>query len=149
MKLEIICPECGYGQVIEVEEGDLWNARCSNCECPHIVMRLMSQSQSQSQSSSTSVENILTEASAIINGERLNTYGKPEDSFQIIAGFWKVYLEARSKLPDSLNALDVAHMMTLFKLARLLGQISNRDNYRDACGYLAIAADRLSSDRSS
>lgn len=85
--------------------------------------------------------NILNEASNIINGERQDSYGKPEDSFKIIAEFWTTYLNEHGW--SGLSALDVAHMMTLFKIARMLGQKPDRDNYIDAAGYLAIAADRL------
>lgn len=91
--------------------------------------------------------NILNEVSDIINGERQDRYGAPEDSFKIIAGFWTTYLGHKDIIIEGslgISALDVAHMMTLFKIARMLGQRSDRDNYRDAIGYLAIAADRLS-----
>lgn len=86
-------------------------------------------------------QSILNEANQIINGERQDTYGAPENSFTTIAGFWNVYLDNRE--PGPLTAIDTAHMMTLFKMARCLGQKPHRDNYVDAAGYLAIAADRL------
>ena len=89
----------------------------------------------------------LKDADAIINGERQDQYGSPEDSFKIIGDFWNVYIRARfSQLKHvdfELTPLDVAHMMSLFKHARMLGQKVKRDNYIDAQGYLAIAADRL------
>jgi len=71
--------------------------------------------------------NSLSEADHIINGERQDQYGKPEDSFEIIAGFWRVYLRGRFIAEPGLTALDVAHMMTLFKIARMLGQKPKRD----------------------
>lgn len=79
----------------------------------------------------------LDEAKACICGERQDQYGAPEDSFKLIAGYWSAYLGR------DLSALDVAHMMTLFKVARMSGQGFKRDNYVDACGYMAIAADRI------
>ena len=85
----------------------------------------------------------LQEAEQIINGERQDQYGKPEDSFRIIADFWEIYLIHRPDPTAPLTPLDVAHMMSLFKHARMLGQKPKRDNYVDAQGYLAIAADRL------
>ena len=87
----------------------------------------------------------LTEASDIINGERQDQYGDPEDSFQIIADFWYVYLSHKygGQPTFDITPIDVAHMMSLFKHARMLGQKPKRDNYIDAIGYLAIAADRL------
>ena len=35
---------------------------------------------------------VLDEAKAVINGERQNQYGNPEDSFRLIAAFWSSYL---------------------------------------------------------
>ena len=86
---------------------------------------------------------IFEEASDIINGERQDSYGKPEDSFQIIAEFWNTYIVHKHEHDVTLNAKDIAIMMSLFKHARMLGQKESRDNYIDAAGYLAIAADRL------
>lgn len=87
---------------------------------------------------------ILDEVNKIVNGERLDTYGSPEDSFENIAALWNVHLCARhiSNLYE-LTAEDVAVMMTYFKLARMYGQAYSRDNPRDAIGYLAILADRI------
>jgi len=88
-------------------------------------------------------DSILQEAEKIINGERQDNYGKPEDSFKIISDFWNVYIRHKIGIEVPLESIDIAHMMALFKVARMLGQKSSRDNYTDACGYLAIAADRL------
>ena len=87
------------------------------------------------------MQKLFDEADKIINGERQDQYGRPEDSFDRIARYWSVYLENVN--PHDLDALDVAHMMVLFKAARMQGQKPSRDNYVDAAGYLAIAADRL------
>ena len=89
----------------------------------------------------------LTEAGNIINGERQDSYGNPEDSFSIIAGYWTIYLEARCRgfvvNEPIVRPIDVANMMVLLKEARKLGQKQNRDNYVDSIGYNAIAYDRL------
>ena len=85
----------------------------------------------------------LMDALEIINGERQDQYGNPEDSFALIAEYWSVYLHQRPNLGKSLNAKDVAHLMMLFKLARCSGQQFKRDNYVDICGYSSIVADRL------
>lgn len=95
------------------------------------------------------IENsVLVEAFETISGDRQDAYGAPEDSFQIIASFWSIYLMHAGKinvdLQPPLSTLDISHMMALFKIARTLGQKPTRDNYVDAIGYLAIAADRLS-----
>lgn len=85
----------------------------------------------------------LEEAEKIINGERQDEYGNPEDSFKIIAGYWNVFLKARLGVERHLTPLDVANMMILFKQARKLGQKPKRDNYIDSIGYEAIGADRF------
>ena len=89
----------------------------------------------------------LVRADEIINGERQDSYGNPEDSFALIAEFWSVYLIYRSNdvknNPLVLNASDIAIMMSLFKHARMMGQKWHPDNAVDACGYLAILNDRL------
>jgi len=103
------------------------------------------------------IPSCLDEANIIINGERQDVYGSPEDSFSVIAEYWNTYLiEVQKKilvqhghdlnnyeLVGLLEAKDIAHMMILFKMARTQGQKPKRDNYVDICGYAAIAADRL------
>lgn len=86
----------------------------------------------------------LNEAHSIINGERQDSYGNPEDSFGLIAEYWSTYLRKEYNSDHHhLRAKDVAHMMMLFKIARCTGQQFKRDNYIDIQGYAAIAADRL------
>lgn len=90
--------------------------------------------------------NSLTEANTIIEGERQDAYGRPEDSFEIISSFWNTYLTAKGyQVAWQLNADDVAMMMTLLKIAREAQQYK-RDNVIDAIGYLAIYADKLHHD---
>lgn len=90
----------------------------------------------------------LEQANDIINGERQDMYGAPEDSFEIIAKYWNVLLWAKLKergvdIPDLLDPLAASNMMVLFKQARKLGQKPSRDNYIDSIGYEAIGCDRL------
>lgn len=82
-------------------------------------------------------EEILTLANKAVNGERQQTYGSPERSFQRIAQFWTAYLH-RDHIP--LNELDVAKMMILFKLART-GERAYLDNWVDIAGYAACAGE--------
>ena len=77
---------------------------------------------------------VLSEARKVINGERQDAYGNPEDSFTDIADLWGWYL-GRPLLPS-----DVAVLMALLKFAREKHQ-HKRDNIVDACGYLALYAD--------
>lgn len=77
---------------------------------------------------------ILDEAKAIINGERNDMYGNPEDSFMLIAELWTAFLGV------TISAKDVALMMCLLKIARETKQ-GSRDNWRDLAGYAALGAD--------
>lgn len=77
---------------------------------------------------------VLSEAISIINGKRQDQYGDPEDSFELIAQFWSLWLGCE------VCKQDVAMMMVLFKQVRERNQ-HKRDNCRDAAGYLGIYAD--------
>jgi len=86
---------------------------------------------------------ILSKALEIINGERQDRYGSPEDSFGIIAEYWNTYLESMGIGVDvfELSGSDIPIMMALFKIARMSGQKYTQDNFVDAAGYLGIADD--------
>jgi hypothetical protein len=89
---------------------------------------------------------VLKKAFDIINGERQDSYGNPEDSFGLIAGYWSEYLN--SKFPSSDGFIDidpreVAEMMILFKVARMSGQKPTIDTYADCAGYAGIAGDMV------
>jgi hypothetical protein len=67
---------------------------------------------------------VLKKALEIINGERQDSYGNPEDSFALIAEYWSTYLRAKKKRSGSdtsVYPIDVAEMMALFKIARMSG----------------------------
>ena len=82
---------------------------------------------------------VLATAHDIINGERQNQYGAPEDSFELIAAYWNAFLmENKSR---ALTGKHVAQMMALFKIARMQLGEDKLDNYVDAAGYIALAAD--------
>ena len=83
---------------------------------------------------------VLSEAINVINGDRQDVYGSPEDSFKLIAHYWNIYLQHMNKQIYAVEAKDVAIMMTLFKIAREANQ-HKRDNIVDAAGYLGIYAD--------
>ena len=78
---------------------------------------------------------VLDEAKRVINGERQDQYGNPEDNFRLIAEMWSIYLKR------GITPKDVALMMHLLKVARIVSGTDKRDSYIDACGYLALAAD--------
>ena len=83
--------------------------------------------------------NVLTEALTIINGERQDAYGNPEDNFRLIADLWNAYLHA--SMSDDISPKDVAMMMSLLKIAREVNGAGKRDNLVDAAGYIGLAGD--------
>ena len=94
---------------------------------------------------------VLLEAHKIINGDRQQSYGNPEDTHGIIAELWNGYLQALSKAKDDgeyepfqfpkLTSKDVALMMVQFKIGRELNGAGSKDNLLDAAGYIGLAAD--------
>lgn len=74
---------------------------------------------------------ILEEASALINGERQQTYGGATESFTRIAGLWSAYLGV------DLTSYDAVNMLGLLKIARAKNGY-HRDSYVDLAGYAAL-----------
>ena len=68
--------------------------------------------------------------------DRQDSYGNPEDNFEIIAELWSGYLG-----DVLLRAEDVAVMMILLKAARIRTGEYKSDNYIDIAGYAACAAE--------
>lgn len=83
---------------------------------------------------------ILDAAKAIVCNDRENQYGSPEDNFKFIAELWTAYLYSNVIIGD-LSATDVAIMMALFKIGRMMSGKSKEDNWIDAIGYLACGAE--------
>lgn len=83
---------------------------------------------------------VLIEAHKLINGERLASYGNPEDSFPRIAELWSAYLKYYDGCVLKLKPRDVALMMMLLKIARWETK-GDKDSRIDAAGYLGIALD--------
>ena len=80
---------------------------------------------------------ILDTAKKIVTGDREKQYGKPEDNFAVIARFWEVYLSERcvgGGAEVTLNPDDVAMLMALMKVARIMTGTFKGDSYIDACG---------------
>lgn len=88
-------------------------------------------------------EEILEEARKCICGDRDEQYGSPEQSFDAIAALWNAYLHniIPKSVPDMLSAVDVAVMMTLFKIARISTGVQKDDSWIDAAGYIACGAE--------
>lgn len=67
--------------------------------------------------------------------DRNVTHGDAEDNFRVIATLWETYLN--NTPPQSLNSTDIAIMMCLFKVARLMANPKNMENWHDLAGYAA------------
>ncbi len=78
---------------------------------------------------------ILEEAIDVCTNDRQDQYGEPENSFSVIASLWSEYLNMPIK------SSDVACMMTLLKIGRILRGKDKVDNYVDAAAYMAIAGE--------
>ena len=90
-------------------------------------------------------EPLFKDASTIINGERQDMYGAPEDSFKGIGDLWSMYLQNRKEGGSAwITPADVAFLMVLYKIAREMNQ-HKRDNIVDMVGYLGIYDDLNSS----
>lgn len=81
---------------------------------------------------------VLLNAVEIINGERQDSYGNPEDTFEDIAWAWNWWLDSDNA---PITAADVAMMMALMKIAREKNGSGKTDNVVDACGYLGLYED--------
>lgn len=83
---------------------------------------------------------ILEEVRRIVT-ERGTRYGSPEQNFGQLALHWRAYFVGRFGVELALGPEDVALMMTLFKIARLEGNMSHWDSWVDGLGYLTGGAD--------
>lgn len=85
---------------------------------------------------------VLEDAIAATADRGLN-YGKPEQNFDRIARLWNVHVLNRYG-PETfvgLDALDVAQMMILMKIARLENNPRHLDSFVDIAGYAACGGE--------
>ena len=78
---------------------------------------------------------ILEQARKCVCGDREQDYGTPESNFSNIAKPWTAYkgIEFSPK--------DVAVMMALFNVGRIMSGNPKEDNWVDAAGYIAIGGE--------
>lgn len=77
----------------------------------------------------------LRQAASLINGERDQQYGTPENNFRAIAAMWTGYLGIL------VEAHDVAALMTMVKLGRIRKDPKKADSWVDLAGYAACGAE--------
>ena len=82
---------------------------------------------------------MLNDAAEIVTRDRATTYGEAEDSFRTIANLWNAYLQG--KADPELGPEDVALMMALLKIARLINNPGHYDSAVDLAGYAACLTD--------
>jgi hypothetical protein len=78
---------------------------------------------------------ILATASEYVTKDRAATHGDAESNFSLIGALWTAYTGAQ------IGAVDVAAMMTLFKVARIKGNPGHAENWIDAAGYAACGGE--------
>lgn len=78
---------------------------------------------------------LLKKAETCVCGHREQDYGSPEDSFDKIAKLWTAYRG------EHFNAVDVAMMMALLKIARISMGTATEDSFVDLAGYAACGAE--------
>ena len=84
---------------------------------------------------------VLSEAEKCVCGQREQDYGTPEDSFNVIADLWAVYLKGCGVSIDFLESHDVAIMMALLKIARLSTNPQHMDSWCDLAGYASCGGE--------
>lgn len=91
---------------------------------------------------------ILQEAQRVVFGARQGVYGHPRDDFAKIALLWTSYCDAKTqgssprlgRIVVPFTPQDVAYMMILLKMARLMESPDHRDSIVDIAGYAETAA---------
>lgn len=83
---------------------------------------------------------ILDTALKCVNGNRDMQYGNPENSFEMVAELWDVYLSQKT-IDDDITAKDVAVMLILLKIARIALGKAKYDNWIDIAGYAACGGE--------
>ena len=91
-------------------------------------------------------QKILQQALEIVTKDRNQDYGNPEDNFKVIAALWNVYLAARGATVR-VDAKDVAAMMILMKMSRVVTSPNKEDHWVDIAGYSACGAECSGSSR--
>lgn len=84
---------------------------------------------------------ILETAESIVNGEREEHYGTPENNFRTIGKLWEAYLGAQYMGQIEFEPHDVAAMLALLKIARIAGGQAKDDNWVDLAGYAACGGE--------
>ena len=83
------------------------------------------------------LDDLLAEASCLINGERQEQYGDIYDSWERIGKLWSALLDLDEPIEPSM----VGIMLATMKLSRIAGSPRHTDSYVDALAYIAGAGE--------
>ena len=86
---------------------------------------------------------MLHQAEQLVNGDRNNAYGPPDQDFERTAIMWTTYMNGRRIF----EAHDVAAMMILLKISRLSWSANKTDNWIDIAGYAACGYDIITNNK--
>lgn len=86
-------------------------------------------------------EEILNMAMTCVTKDRNATHGNPEDNFSTIAAYWTNYFHSMGETSIAFDAVDVAAMMMMVKLARIATSPSHSDHWVDIAGYAACGGE--------
>ena len=130
---DVICHKCGQLNNVSIESltelGDDLITQCSKCGfCSSIELSAKSADSSETTATSRNIETVLHEAIDLVNGDRQNQYGPPEQDFARTASMWTAILGTE------VQPRDVALCMIALKISRATWQ-DKRDNWVDIAGY--------------
>ena len=77
----------------------------------------------------------------LVDGQRQEDYGDPVENMELIAGLWSEYLSYTLHGDERVDLCgeNVAKMMALLKVGRLLNSVNHKDSLDDFNGYIEIA----------
>ena len=83
---------------------------------------------------------MLEHAAGLVGGQRAQDYGDKTLNHQRIADLWNAWLHQSRVSNDGgeITAYDVAMMMLMVKVARLMHSPGHQDSHVDIAGYAAI-----------
>ena len=84
---------------------------------------------------------VLERAAQAVLRDRQKEHGAPENTFETHAQLWSVYLSHKNNKTINVTAEDVAALMVLFKVGRMMANPMNGDNWIDMAGYAACGSE--------
>lgn len=86
-------------------------------------------------------EEFLTHAAGLVGGDRAKQHGTKDECFSRMATLLNAYVSTRRDQVTPFTAVDAAHIMVLWKMARTQTGSYNPDDWVDMAGYSGCAAE--------